>query len=87
MAKSFLKIFAILVAAGFPFQSYAAKDKNDVTQEGKENFVSGQPFSGADQVFQLGSEHGKYVRKWIIEKYCEFMECTHVNVNGNPKDE
>lgn len=37
--------------------------------------ATGEPFSGAEQVFNLGKEHGQLLRAQIIKVYCHVAKC------------
>ena len=73
----YIIFFILAISAASPYSE--AQDKPSTTEEHElrhEHSVSpGEPFSGAEQVFTLGKEHGIFLRKKLIKLYCKYFEC------------
>ncbi|MGL1089237.1 hypothetical protein [Vibrio vulnificus] len=68
-----MKVSWLILLFFLPCGSFA----NEQTEtEGHElPIATGAPFSGADQVFNLGKQHGQLLRAQIVKMYCSVAKC------------
>ncbi len=68
-----LKISWLILLFFLPCGSFA--DEQIETKGNELPIATGAPFSGADQVFNLGKQHGQLLRVQIIKMYCRVAKC------------